>query len=157
MAEMMALDREAFRSVNDFWRRLKWPSRVFLVLTLALLVALIMSYGDGHGATTDSHLDTFILYRGSIIWKHRSAPGTDLVTATGRWYGLRLPLYLGEAIRIPTRGGQHLWYIEIPLRLLIGGAAVLTSTLMRRDWRKDRAQGFSIEPAERPPKLHTRQ
>jgi hypothetical protein len=153
VAEVMALNRETFRSMGRFWRPLKWPSRVCLVLTVALFVIWIMSYGNGYFATTDSQLDTFMLYHGDVVWKHRSAAGADLSTSTGRWYGLRLPFYLGEAIKIPTRGGQHLWYTDVPLWLIVVVAAVLTATLMRRDYRKDRAAGFPVGPAGPPSKV----
>ena len=139
--------------MDHFWRRVRWPARICLVLTLVMLVACVMSYGDGYFATTDSHLDTFMLYHGYVVWKHRSAAGADLSTATGGWHGLRLPLHLGEAIRIPTQSGQHLWYTEIPFWLIVIGAAFLTATSVRRDYRKERAAGFLIEPAARPSKF----
>ena len=145
MAEM---SHEPVAAVGRFWRRLRWLSRICLVVTILLLAACLMSFGHGEIGTTDSGLDTFFLYRGSFIWKHRSAPRADFVTSTGPWVGLRLPLYLGDVMRIKTRGGQHFWYIEVPLWFLVIVGSVVTAVAVRRDYRREQASGFPIDVPE---------
>lgn len=144
---MPEMSREFTAGAGRLWGLLTWPSRICLVVTVLLLAACLMSFGHGEIGTTDSGLDTVFLYRGSFIWKHRSAPRADFVTSTGPWIGLRLPLYLGQVMRIKARGGQHFWYIEVPIWFLVIVGVVLTALAVRRDYRREQAAGFPVGAA----------
>jgi hypothetical protein len=71
------LASETRRYTVAYWSTLSIKARISLVLCVLFAVFWVRSYGRGTATTTQDELDTFIVYRGRIDWKHRSIAGVD--------------------------------------------------------------------------------
>ena len=122
-------------------RLLNFLTAVSLLLCVAVCGLWARSYWASDGTTSEDGLDTFIMHKGQIVWKHRSAEGADYITATGRTNGFKL-LGVG-AVKTQTAGGEHLWTFGIPLWFLTLITGIVPALRLPRfrnrrltDWRR---------------------